>query len=93
MARTQADRSAAAKKAAITRRRNRERADAQTAGTKGAASRQQHAAGHAADQARKAAGDVVESAKSAAGHTGDALKEAGKAATTRLDALRRDSAR
>ncbi|HWF52726.1 MAG TPA: hypothetical protein VG294_18930 [Solirubrobacteraceae bacterium] len=83
MAQTKADRSAAAKKAAATRERNRSRAQSEAAGKKAAGTRQSRAAGQAASQAKRAAGGAVSGAASAVRLAGNAAKQAGKAAATK----------
>jgi hypothetical protein len=93
MPQTKADRSAAAKKAAATRKRNQQKQESQAAGKKAAGTRQRHDAEAAASQARQAAkgawtgaiGGVQASARSA----GEALKQAGKAAATTVGAIRK----
>ena len=65
MAQTKADRSAAAKKAAATRERNRKKAGSQTAGKKSAATSQTKKAGQAGKQARSAASGVLKEGRSA----------------------------
>jgi hypothetical protein len=88
MAQTKGDRSAAAKKAAATRERNRSRAQSAAAGKKGAGTRQSRAAEEAASQAKRAAGSAVSSATSALRLIGKAAKQAGKAAATKASGAR-----
>ena len=83
MTQTQADRSAAAQKAAVTRKRNHERAESQVAGKKAAGSRHENAAKDALGDAQGAFGVAVGGVKSAARHVGDAALSAGKAVATR----------
>lgn len=71
MAKAQADRKAAAKKAAITRERNRSKAKSQAAGTKAASTRRGNEAAQDASRARgmasQAAGTVLSAGKLAGG--------------------------
>ena len=80
MAQTEADRKAAAKKAAATRERNQQREKSHEAGVKGAATRQGN---EAADSAHEAKESLVGGLKGAARAAGDAVQQAGKAASTR----------
>ena len=66
MAQTKADRSAAAKKGAATRERNRKKAESEAAGKKAAGTRQQREAGESANQAKSAALGAVSGAAAAA---------------------------
>ena len=90
MAQTKADRSAAAKKAAATRERNKVRSESQTRGTKAASTRQGNAAAESLDQAKRAAGSAIGGLTSAAKAAGNAAKEAGKSVATRGRARRGD---
>jgi GNAT superfamily N-acetyltransferase len=83
MAQTKADRQEAAKKAAATRERNKEREKSSERGTKGAATRQGNEARAGAQQAKQSASGAVGGLKSAARSLGDAAKSAGKSASTR----------
>lgn len=89
MAQTKADRSAAAKKAAATRKRNEAKAEtaASNRGKKAAATRQGKEAKKSADQAKQSAGQAKQTAveakdttSSAIGHLTGAAKSAGDAA-------------
>jgi hypothetical protein len=93
MAQTKADRSAAAKKAAVTRERNRERAEAGVQGKKSAASRQAGEARDSVTQAKTAAGKAASSVVSAAKHAGDAARSAGKAVASQAGAAGRKGSR
>ena len=88
---TQADRSAAAKKAAATRERNQQRKRSATAGRKAASTTQARAAGKAADQARTEAkgafGALTSGVRSAARLTGTATLFAAKAVATRAGVI------
>ena len=83
MPRTKADRSAAAKKGAATRERNKIKKRSQARGTKAAASRQGNAAAESLNQAKRGVGAAVGGVRSAAEAAGKAAKEAGKSAVTR----------
>ena len=86
MAKTKADRTAAAKQAAATRERNRVRNESKTRGTKAASTRQGNAAAESLGQAKRAAGSAVGGVRSAAKSLGGATKSAGKSAATRARA-------
>lgn len=87
--RTKADRQAAAKKGAATRKRNEQRIKSATAGKKAAGTRQGRAAGDALGSAKSAVGSAAGSLKAAGGATGRAVKEAGKAASSRAKATKK----
>jgi hypothetical protein len=89
MPQTKSDRSAAAKKAAATRTRNQERAQAEQAGKRAAETRQKNAVGASANQAKKAAKGAFSGAVTSARFAGDAVKQAGKVAATGLSAARK----
>jgi hypothetical protein len=83
MAQTQADRSAAAQKAAVTRERNRKRAESEAAGKKAAGTRQGNAASESLSQAQGAARDALKGASTAARFVGDAVTQGAKAVVTK----------
>ena len=87
MTQTKADRQAAAKKAAATRKRNEIRSDSKTRGTKAAASRQQNNAVDNLTQARNTVESAAGGAVSVAKNVGTAAVEAGKSVATRAKAL------
>ena len=89
MPQTKADRSAAAKKAAATRKRNQQRTKSSTAGTKAAGTRQGREAGSALGSAKRAVGSAASSLRSAGESTGRAAKGAGKAASSRARAAKK----
>jgi hypothetical protein len=90
MAQTKADRSAAAKKGAATRERNRKKAESESAGKKAAGTRQRRAAGDSASQAKGAARGAVSGAATAVRLAGNAAKQGGKALATRASGGQRD---
>jgi hypothetical protein len=71
-----ADRSAAAKKAAVTRERNKQKKESQEAGGRAAATRQ-------ANKAKDDVASVGRGVKSTLKSAGDAAKNAGKAVSAR----------
>jgi hypothetical protein len=83
MAQTKADRSAAAKKGAATRERNRKKAQSEAAGKKAAGTRQEREAGESASQAKSAAKGAVSGAAAAARLAGNAVKQGGKAVASK----------
>jgi hypothetical protein len=89
---TKADRSAAAKKAAVTRQRNQQRQESKVSGKKAASTRHAHAAQHDADRAwnqlERSARGVVNGTTSAARLAGSAAVSAGKSVATRVGVLR-----
>ncbi|MGI8593243.1 MAG: hypothetical protein ACR2ML_02570 [Solirubrobacteraceae bacterium] len=85
MAQTKAERQAAAKKAAATRKRNQSKARSQTAGKKAAATRQSN---EAADSAKQAGGSAVLGLAGAAKSVAHAAKQAGKSVASRVGAMR-----
>ncbi len=91
MTQTQADRSAAAKKAAATRERNQVRRRSQATGHRAASARQVHEAQGAAHEARRRAVGVFRGAvtgtRSAARFAAIAAVEVGKAAASRAKVL------
>lgn len=82
MAQTQADRKAAATKAAATRKRNQIRQDASVRGSKAGASRQRNNAVDELRSARKHASTGVSNFENAAKSVGSAAVEAGKSVVT-----------
>ena len=89
MAQTKADRQAAAKKAAATRRRNQVKAESRSRGKKAASTRQGNAAADSLKQAKRAGGAAVSGLTTAAKATGNAAKEAGKSVTSRAQSSSR----
>jgi hypothetical protein len=89
------DRSAAAKKAAATRQRNREHAQAQQAGKKAAATRERRAASDTAEesvnQARQATRGAVAGLAASARLAGQAAKLAGRAASNTISRAGKES--
>jgi hypothetical protein len=83
MPQTKADRSAAAKKAAATRKRNQERQKAETAGIKAAETRQARAAGRSLSSAKGAGRGALVAATLAARSLGEAAKHVGDAAASK----------
>lgn len=83
MAQTKADRQAAAKKAAATRKRNEVRAKSQAQGKKAASSRQQNEARDSLTDAKRAARGAVGGVTSAAKLVGKAAVQAGKSVGNR----------
>lgn len=83
MAQTKADRQAAGKKAAATRKRNQATANAQSAGKKAASTRQRNEAADNAKNAKSAAGTAVTGVAAAAGTILEAAKKAGKSVASR----------
>ena len=81
---TNADRQAAAQKAAATSKRNEKRETSQNAGRKAAATRHQNDAVKAAKRARKDAGNGLANLGSAAKSARDATVHAGKSVATRV---------
>ena len=85
---TKADRQAAAKKAAATRKRNETRTQSQRAGHKAASTRQKNEAVGALDQARSTAKGAVTGAVSGFGNAGKlvgtAALQAGKSVVGRV---------
>lgn len=82
MAQTQADRQAAAKKAAATRQRNQIREESSVRGTKAGATRQRNNAVDELRSARKHASTGVSNFEKAAKSVGSAAVEAGKSVVT-----------
>ena len=83
MAQSKADRSAAGKKGAATRERNRKRVESEAAGKKAAGTRQSREAGESASQAKGAAKGAMSGAASAVRLAGDAAKQGGKAVASK----------
>ena len=81
--RTKADRQAAAKKAAATRRRNQVRARSQQQGHKAASTRQKNEAASALDQATSTAKGAVTNLGNAGKLVGTAALKAGKSVANR----------
>src|SRR4051812_46489867 len=90
VAQTKADRQAAAKKGAATRKRNEQRASSQTAGKKSASTRQGKAAAGAAQDAKSAAKGAASGLAGAAKSAGSAAKQAGKSVATRAGVAKAD---
>ncbi|MEA2346248.1 MAG: hypothetical protein QOG62_35 [Thermoleophilaceae bacterium] len=90
MAQTQADRQAAAKKAAATRERNRIREESSVRGSKAASSRQRHNAGDELRSARRSASTGASHFTNAAKSIGNAAVEAGKSVVTLGGVLTKD---
>jgi hypothetical protein len=104
MAQTQADRSAAAQKAAVTRKRNAQKTESEIAGKKAAGTAQQRDAKQSLSEARNAVGGAISSLtpdvggavsglRTAAGHVSDAVVAATKAARTRSEAAEQEETR
>lgn len=89
MAQTKADRQAAAKKGAATRKRNKLKAQSQSRGKKAASTRQSNAASESLHQAKQAAGTAVGGLTTAAKSVGEAAKQAGKSVATRASGGRK----
>ena len=83
VAQTKADRQAAAKKAAATRKRNQIRDKAQSRGTKAASSRRRNEAKDSLSQAKSAASGAASRLGSAGKAAGDAATSAGKSVAGR----------
>ena len=90
MPQTKADREAAAKKAAATRKRNEIKDESSDRGEKAAATRHRNAASDSLGQAKQAAGTAVGGLTSAAKAVGDAAKHAGKSVASRARVGRKD---
>ena len=89
MTQTKADRTAAAKKAAATRERNKVRAESSERGHDAAASRFRGQAQDSVKDARRAAGQVASNAGGAVKSVGDAAFKAGKSVATKVGIGRR----
>lgn len=83
MAKAQADRKAAAKKAAVTRERNKSRAKSQSAGEKAASTRRGREALEDASRARGMAGQAAGTVVSAGKLAGGAAIKAGRSLLSR----------
>lgn len=90
MAQTQADRQAAAKKAAATRQRNQIREESSTRGSKAGATRQRNKAFDELRSARRFASTGVSNFEKAGKSLGNAAVEAGKSVVTLGGALAKD---
>lgn len=91
MAQNKADRSAAAKKAAATRKRNQQKGENSESGKKAAATRQGNKASENLDEAKQSAGGALAGLTGAAKSVGDAATSAGKSVANRLGTLRKGS--
>jgi hypothetical protein len=89
MARSKADRSAAAKKGAATRERNRKKAKSEAAGKKAAGTRQSREAGELVSRAKRAAGAAMSGAASAVRLAGQAVRQGGKAIASKAGGAQR----
>jgi hypothetical protein len=89
MAQTKADRSAAAKKGAATRERNRKKAKSEAAGKKAAGTRQTRKAAESASQAKRAADGAMSGVASAVRLVGQAVTQRGKAIASKARGAQR----
>jgi hypothetical protein len=89
MAQSKADRSAAAKKGAATRERNRKKAESEAAGKKAAGTRQGREAADSVNQAKRTARGAMSGAASAVRLAGQAAKQGGKAVASKASSPQR----